>query len=105
MLGAMGELGDDAQAVHQQVGQYAKSKGVDYLLMLVDQATPEYMNNMAAYLAGFGEKGFAFVRISQLTQKILALVSQATTVLVKGSRFAQMERVVEALQNQRSAPC
>ncbi len=104
VLGAMGELGADSTQIHYDVACYAKQKGVNNLLTLVERNDAEYLQNMAAYLKGFGVGSDAFGTVHELTTKI-ASFSDAKTVLVKGSRFARMERILDALKLTGGASC
>lgn len=87
VLGDMGEVGNQGPAFHREVGEYAQQRGIDALWCV-----GESMQHAAqAYGAA---RHFADV-----PQLIAALGEQpdAACVLVKGSRFMKMERVVEAL--------
>jgi len=97
ILGAMGELGADSEQIHKSVGAYAKNKGIDHLLVLIDQERAEYLQDMAAYLEGFG-KGATACESVPLLLDTLKMIESPATILIKGSRFARMERVVEALK-------
>jgi UDP-N-acetylmuramoyl-tripeptide--D-alanyl-D-alanine ligase len=84
VLGDMGEVGEQGPQFHREVGEYARAKGVGTLLAL-GAATHEAV-------AAFGEGGQHFETVEALVAAL-----QAKTVLVKGSRFMKMERVVAAL--------
>jgi UDP-N-acetylmuramoyl-tripeptide--D-alanyl-D-alanine ligase len=84
VLGDMGEVGEHGAEFHREVGGYARSKGVSQLLAL-GEATRHAVE-------AFGEGGRHFATAEELVSKI-----EAKTVLVKGSRFMKMERVVAAL--------
>ena len=93
ILGDMAELGEKARYYHEQVGEYAKQKGVDELYtlgVLSQSASAVYENNGKHF--------------SELEQLISFLNEQVVyekcdiTVLVKGSRSARMELVVKALE-------
>jgi UDP-N-acetylmuramoyl-tripeptide--D-alanyl-D-alanine ligase len=93
-LGAMGELGEQAKAAHHDVAQYAKQKGVDYLFVLGDLARDMPM--------AFGKNGQWFAHHAEMLvalQNTLQALSPLDTVslLVKGSRSAQMEKIVQGL--------
>lgn len=92
VLGDMGELGDDAPAFHAQVGVQAQAAGINQLYAIGDLSLRA--------VQGFGSGGHHFssheALISALTAALPGLGS-STTVLVKGSRFMRMERVVEAI--------
>jgi UDP-N-acetylmuramoyl-tripeptide--D-alanyl-D-alanine ligase len=85
VLGDMGEVGAQGPAFHAEVGKYAKEKGVAMLLAL-GTATPDAVT-------AFGDGARHFSRIEDL----VAETKGAKTLLVKGSRFMKMERVVAAM--------
>ncbi len=88
VLGDMGELGSDAAAMHAQIGVAARVAGVDRLLAL-GELTKETV-------AAFGAGAMHFERIQELLAELENALAPDTTVLVKGSRFMQMERVVQS---------
>lgn len=89
VMGDMGELGDNAEAMHAAVGEFAKRAGVDHL----------YALGAASELAArsFGEAGSHFNSVEALAAAVSREAGPGSTVLVKGSRFMRMERIVEAL--------
>jgi len=89
VLGDMGELGADAQNMHAEVGAYAKAAGLTALYCL---------GNLSVDTArSFGQGAEHFSSAEAIAQAVLPALEQGTTVLVKGSRFMQMERVVNLL--------
>jgi UDP-N-acetylmuramyl pentapeptide synthase len=104
VLGAMGELGVESSQIHYEIALYAKEKGIDDLLTLVERNDADYLQDMAACLKGFGAGSIAFSTVQDLSAKI-TLLSGAKTVLVKGSRFARMERIVDTLKSTGGALC
>ena len=92
VLGDMGELGETSAQMHDEVGGYAKSQGIDYLLAL-GQASVVAARN-------FGAGGEHFERIDDLVAALKKLMDEHTVVLVKGSRFMRMERVANAVANE-----
>jgi UDP-N-acetylmuramoyl-tripeptide--D-alanyl-D-alanine ligase len=91
VLGDMGEVGDQGPAFHREVGAHARSRGVDALLALGD-ATRETV-------AAFGAGAVHFADLSALAAAARMWARPGATLLVKGSRFMRMERVVAALAN------
>ena len=89
VLGDMGELGASSAQLHDEVGGYAKSQGVDYLLALGTASAVAARN--------FGPGGSHYAQMNDLVTALKKLLDADTAVLVKGSRFMQMERVVEAI--------
>lgn len=88
VLGDMGELGDDAAAMHAQIGLAARESGVNRLLALGDLSRET--------VGAFGAGGMHFERIQELLAELENELAPDTVVLVKGSRFMQMERVVQS---------
>ncbi len=86
ILGFMAELGPDSDALHEQVGRYASSAGLDRL-WLVGKA--------AAAAAGFGSTARVFENTAAVSEA-LGEFDEQDVVLVKGSRSAGMEAVVSA---------
>ena len=87
VLGDMGEVGSEGPAFHREVGGYAAARGIDSLWA----AGAESANTAAPF---DGARAFA------TTEALIAALGEAppfASVLVKGSRFMRMERVVAAL--------
>jgi UDP-N-acetylmuramoyl-tripeptide--D-alanyl-D-alanine ligase len=89
VMGDMRETGEAAGQFHSEIGGYAKSQGIERLLTLGDMS--------AAAVHNFGSGGEHFQRLEDLLRALRLDLSPQTTVLVKGSRFMRMERVVEAI--------
>ena len=94
VLGDMGEVGDQGPAFHAEVGAYAQARGID---------------NLWAAGAASAEAAAAFVgaRHFDTVEQLLAALGDApdcASVVVKGSRFMQMERVVARLQSADTRP-
>jgi UDP-N-acetylmuramoyl-tripeptide--D-alanyl-D-alanine ligase len=89
VMGDMGELGDAAASLHAEVGALAKDAGIERLLAL----GPQCLHAVAAFGAG----GAHFTAMDALVAAARAEAQPGATILVKGSRFMQMERVVDRL--------
>ena len=90
VLGDMGEVGDRGPQFHHEVGEYARERRIDSLFTLGEQA------------AAMGGRHFS--DIESLNAAVLAQLPRAASVLVKGSRFMKMERVVRAITAQQERP-
>jgi len=88
VVGDMGEVGTQGKEFHEEVGAYAQQRGIEHVL-----ATGELTRSMAASGARHYEQFDALLAALDST---LGGNSKAT-VLVKGSRFMKMERVVQHL--------
>jgi UDP-N-acetylmuramyl pentapeptide synthase len=89
VLGDMGEVGMQGVAFHQEAGSYAHQQHIEHVLTLgeLSQHTAQACSN-AVHCQSMDE----------LQQRVDHLLPSLSTVLVKGSRFMRMERVVQTLQ-------
>ncbi|PIW38950.1 MAG: UDP-N-acetylmuramoyl-tripeptide--D-alanyl-D-alanine ligase [Hydrogenophilales bacterium CG15_BIG_FIL_POST_REV_8_21_14_020_62_31] len=87
-LGDMGELGAGAAGLHGEIGVSAKRAGIDRLLCLGELTVHT--------VQAFGPGAMHFERIEELLAELEQALGPEVTVLVKGSRFMQMERVVKS---------
>ena len=94
VLGDMAELGPTADALHARAGTEAKALGLNSLLTLGPRS--------AHAAKAFGIGGKAFTTLDELIKALRSQLKAHTTVLVKGSRSAGMERVVAALLQQKT---
>jgi UDP-N-acetylmuramoyl-tripeptide--D-alanyl-D-alanine ligase len=88
VLGDMGEVGTQGPAFHREAGAYARERGIEILWA----AGAESANTVAEFAGGR-----AFASVEALIEEALAAAPAYASVLVKGSRFMRMERVVAAL--------
>jgi UDP-N-acetylmuramoyl-tripeptide--D-alanyl-D-alanine ligase len=91
VLGDMGEVGTQGPAFHREVGAYAHQQGIDVLLCLGEAAGES--------VAAFGNGATHCIDLEALIAATRAAATPSATVLIKGSRFMRMERVVQALRN------
>jgi len=87
VLGDMGELGADAARLHAEIGAEAHNLGIQKILALGDLSTYA--------VDEFGAGATHFKRIEDLLACLEQHLDSESTVLVKGSRFMKMERVVQ----------
>ncbi len=83
VLGDMGEVGDQGPQFHAEVGDHARACGIERLYTLGEQAR--------------AMGGRHFPGIEALNEAVCAELAAVSSVLVKGSRFMRMERVIEAI--------
>lgn len=88
VLGDMGEVGEQGPEFHAEAGLFAHAQGISHVLALGDMA-------VHAVAACPGAEHFSDVET--LIARAKGLLPGVASVLVKGSRFMRMERVVEAL--------
>ena len=89
VLGDMGELGNTGEQLHAAIGNKAATAGIDALYTLGKLS--------ANASAAFGKPELAFSELDNLLSTLDSRLQPGDNVLVKGSRSARMERVVDAL--------
>ena len=99
VLGDMGEVGEQGLAFHLEVLRHAQARGMDAVHVAGD-----WMRQACDALRAAGESvPTHWVEVDALAAHLVHTVAAAGnqvphSVLVKGSRFMRMERVVQALQ-------
>jgi len=93
VLGDMGEVGEAGPAFHREIGEYARAAGIDRLLT----TGPLAANTVAAFGPGGEHFENADALVAVLRRELQSASPTPTTILIKGSRFMRMERVVAAL--------
>jgi UDP-N-acetylmuramoyl-tripeptide--D-alanyl-D-alanine ligase len=101
VMGDMGELGEQSVTMHQQVGQYAKKSGINSLYSIgldSEYACAEFGGSH------FSDKNTLLMSLVQQVEQF-ATNGESLTVLIKGSRSANMEFFVNGLINRGKALC
>ena len=86
ILGDMKELGRDAKQFHFTAGQHIHAAGIQHLFT--------YGNLSAAAASGFGNNALHFAEREALVAALKPYLQNNVTVLVKGSRSMQMEKII-----------
>ena len=99
VLGEMHELGDESARGHREVGETAAALKIDRLIVI---------GSVAAAIANAArDAGLENATVVNSTSEAAELLSQIAApgdlVLLKGSRAARTERVIEAIRNPQSA--
>lgn len=92
VLGDMGEVGSNGVAFHQEIGAYARTCGIEHLITLGELS--------AAAAAVFGADSEHCSDVQAVKHAVENVLTESATVLIKGSRFMRMERVVESLTDE-----
>jgi UDP-N-acetylmuramoyl-tripeptide--D-alanyl-D-alanine ligase len=98
VLGEMGELGAESESGHREVGEAAATLGIDQLIAIGDLGA---VIAQAAHDAGL-EKIAAARSTNEAAELLGEIVEPGDLVLVKGSRLARTERVIEQFINRHS---
>ena len=88
VMGDMGEVGNQGPRFHREAGEQARASGIEMLFTIGAQS--------AQARATFGS-GRHFETMDELSAAVLAQSQKSVSVLVKGSRFMKMERVIHAI--------
>jgi UDP-N-acetylmuramoyl-tripeptide--D-alanyl-D-alanine ligase len=89
VIGDMDEVGTRGPLFHREIGLYARERKIDQLLA-IGEAT-------RVATEAFGVKDGHCATIDVLIERIRSLDRSGATILIKGSRFMRMERVVESI--------
>jgi UDP-N-acetylmuramoyl-tripeptide--D-alanyl-D-alanine ligase len=89
VMGDMGEVGEQGPQFHGEAGRHAAAAGVEQLWTLGEQSREA--------ASAFGAARH-FQDMAALLAAVAAELPPVASVLVKGSRFMKMERVVQAVQ-------
>jgi UDP-N-acetylmuramoyl-tripeptide--D-alanyl-D-alanine ligase len=99
VLGEMRELGDETERGHREVGETAAGLKVDHLIAIGNVAASIAE---AAKQAGL-ENSSTVASTAEAAEVLAELAAPGDLVLIKGSRLARTEEVIEAFRNPRSA--
>lgn len=125
VLGDMGEVGSQGQKFHTEIGEYAKTMGIENMYAtgdlsvhtiqgFVGQKSDVSSNNTSNSISNDNPtQGRHFSQVETLLQQLKSdlqslkskPLQESLTVLVKGSRFTKMERVVQHLLTKESPCC
>src|SRR5256712_4193971 len=98
VLGEMRELGEETQRGHEEVGEEAAAFGIDQLIGIGEMGA---VISRAAEDAGL-EKSAAVGSTSEAAELLRNIAVPGDLVLIKGSRLARTENVIEAFAKQSS---
>lgn len=103
VLGDMGEVGDEGQQFHEEIGAYARAKGIDHFLGFGEATSfaVTAFNQAAGGVSSIASAGH-FATIEAISAAATELATPDASILVKGSRFMKMERVVQHLVGAQS---
>jgi len=89
ILGAMRELGSGSASLHREMGEYALAAGIDRFWGVGEELAPA--------VRAFGEGAVLYRDREAARDDVQGAFGEGDTVLVKGSRSAGMEQVLQAL--------
>ncbi|MWP62295.1 UDP-N-acetylmuramoyl-tripeptide--D-alanyl-D-alanine ligase [Gilliamella sp. Pas-s25] len=91
VVGDMGELGVEAEKYHRQIGELAHDEKLDCVVSV---------GNLSQFISQYSGVGHHFNNKPDAVNFLLTLLRQypTLTMLVKGSRSAKMEEIIEKIQ-------
>ena len=96
ILGDMGELGENEDSLHREVGAYAAASGAEVLLFV--GALAGHMTEGAGQQLADGQQLAHFDTVEALLAALPEYIREGDTILVKASRFMKLEKVVDMLK-------
>jgi len=96
-LGEMAELGEQSDKLHREIGRAAHDLGIERLF-----AIGEHSESVAD---AFGVGGEAFIDLDTMARRMQELLQPDVVCLVKGSRSARMEQLIDRLRAAEATPC
>ena len=96
ILGEMGEMGDEAPRMHELVGAYAAAKKLD-MLACVGGELAQLMADAARMMGMDEDRIQVFSDYQQVLDRMGGALEKHDVVLVKGSRFVELDRFVEGV--------
>jgi UDP-N-acetylmuramoyl-tripeptide--D-alanyl-D-alanine ligase len=107
VLGDMAELGVHSPSLHREVGAYAAQQSINHLIVVGKHASDYlvgFATNKGAESSDINQKGSGFDSCEEVAQFVYSELKDAS-ILIKGSRSAEMERVIihlQAIANEKS---
>ena len=96
-LGEMAELGEQSTKLHREIGRAAHDLGIDRLFAIGAHA--------GSVADAFGAGGEAFEDLDTMAGRMQELLQPDVICLVKGSRSAHMEQLIDRLRAAEATPC
>jgi UDP-N-acetylmuramoyl-tripeptide--D-alanyl-D-alanine ligase len=93
-LGYMGELGEQSLSSHERVGSAAAENGFDFLIAVGERAKPIAS---ASFKAGLDQTRTVATQ-TEAADALADFLEPGDLLLVKGSRSAAMDRIIEQLE-------
>ena len=87
LLGDMLELGTFKKKLHKEIGEYAKSKGINKLIAFGELTKHS--------IEAFGKNGIFFNDEAKLKDYLRKNITSKNVILIKGSRGMKMERFID----------
>lgn len=93
VVGDMAQLGDEAKNYHEKVGGIMRQAGIDKILSIGD---------LSKFITAVIDRGEHFDQRQKLIERVIDLLTEHSeiTILVKGSRSADMEKLVKTIKEQ-----
>ena len=102
VLGAMGELGEEAVPAHRAIGRLSAELGIEVLVVRGDERA-DVLADAAREHGMEAARVHVCRELDEAADRVLDLVAPGDWVLVKGSRAMKMERIVGALREAKGA--
>jgi len=85
VLGELAELGADTKEFYRELGALARTENIDFVLTV---------GEASIVARSYGNNGFSFTTSDELVDYLQKMLVETDVVLIKGSRSAAMENVI-----------
>lgn len=97
VLGSMFELGENENALHYEVGEFAAANQIDVVAAIGELAR----NIFHGYIENGGAKGYYFETVEDFLDKKDVLLQKDDAVLIKASHGMHLEQVVKGIVGEK----
>lgn len=97
VIGDMGEVGNQGPEFHAEIGSWAATRGIECVYALGAESAHSIHAFESGSMGAGESRHFDNDQIEPLNDAVRSKLSAVSSVLVKGSRFMKMERVVQAI--------
>jgi UDP-N-acetylmuramoyl-tripeptide--D-alanyl-D-alanine ligase len=101
VLGSMGELGQHAPELHRAIGEFAAREGIDFIVAVGPHADSYRSGALSAGMSP--ERVILASDVVEATEVLLAHLREGDAVLVKGSHFMGLEKLVATVAGKDAA--
>jgi UDP-N-acetylmuramoyl-tripeptide--D-alanyl-D-alanine ligase len=101
VLGSMGELGQHAPELHRAIGEFAAREGIDFIVAVGPHADSSRAGALSAGMSP--ERVVLAPDVIEATEVLLAHLREGDAVLVKGSHFMGLEKLVATVAGKDAA--
>jgi UDP-N-acetylmuramoyl-tripeptide--D-alanyl-D-alanine ligase len=97
VLGDMHELDEFSEKAHRNIGTLVSALGLDVFVAVGDMMGLAAEEAVKSRIGKAGPEVYTFNNINDVRTRIMGILKKGDTVLIKGSRSAGMEKIIESI--------